>query len=137
VLRVHTAAIGDVSVIPHAWRIGRPICSRYASLSARGTAAPPHGIARNALVSRPFSSGSTAIQIVGTPAATVTRSSTMRSAIALPDRSGPGITRPAPVATPACASPHALTWNIGTTGRTVSDSRIPSPSESMPAIVCR
>ena len=47
-------------------------------------------------VSRPSSSGSTPIQIVGTPAATVTRSSTMRSAMAVGDRSGPGITRLAP-----------------------------------------
>ena len=67
-----TEAIGLVSVMPHACRIGRPVCSRYASDSAFGTAEPPHGITRSDDVSRPFSSGSTAIQIVGTPAATVT-----------------------------------------------------------------
>ena len=52
----------------------------------------------------------------------------MRSAIAGPDRSGPGITRSAPAATPAWARPQALAWNIGTTGRIRSDS--PMPNES-------
>ena len=88
-------------------------------------------------VSRPFSSGSTPIQIVGTPAATVTRSSTISSAMALPDRSGPGITSVAPEATAAWASPHALAWNIGTTGRITSDSRAPSESAVIAPIVCR
>ena len=74
---VHTAAIGEVSVMPHACRIGRPISLRYDSLNAFGTAAPPHTIARSDDVSRPFNSGSTAIQIVGTPAPTVTFSFTM------------------------------------------------------------
>ena len=67
-------ATGDVSVMPHACVIGRPTCSRYASDSARGTAEPPHGMARRLDTSRPSSSGSTPIQMVGTPAATVTRS---------------------------------------------------------------
>ena len=88
-------------------------------------------------MSRPFSSGSTCIQIVGTPAATVTFSSTTRSAIAFPDRSGPGMIRSAPAATPAWASPHALAWNIGTTGRIRSDSRAPSESAVITPIVCR
>ena len=34
----------------------------------------------------------------------------------------------APAATPAWARPHALAWNIGTTGRIASDSRAPSES---------
>ena len=50
-------------------------------------------MARSDDVSRPFSSGSTPIQIVGTPAAIVTFSSSMRLASAGGDRSGPGITR--------------------------------------------
>ena len=94
-------------------------------------------MARSDDVSRPASSGSTCIQIVGTPAATVTRSSTMRSAIAGPDRSGPGITRSAPAPTPAWASPQALAWNIGTTGRIRSDSPMPNESAVIAAIVCR
>ena len=123
--------------MPHACRIGRPISFRYDSLSALGTAAPPHTIARNDDVSRPFSSGNTAIQIVGTPAPTVTFSFTMWSAIALPERSGPGITRFAPHVAAACVSPQAFTWNIGTTGSTVSLSRMPMESATISAIVCR
>ena len=93
--------MGLVSVMPHACKIASPVCSRYASLNAFGTAEPPHGIARNEEVSLPFNSGKTAIQIVGTPAATVTFSSTIKLAIALPDKSGPGITKLAPDATAA------------------------------------
>ena len=67
----------------------------------------------------------------------VTRSFTMRSAIALPERSGPGITNVAPHATAACASPHAFAWNIGTTGRITSDSLAPSDPVVVAPIVCR
>ncbi len=88
-------------------------------------------------VSRPFSSGSTPIQIVGTPAATVTRSLTIRSATALPERSGPGMTSVAPEATAAWARPQALAWNIGTTGRITSDSRAPSESAVIAPMVWR
>ena len=134
---VHTAAIGLVSVIPQACKIGLPVCSRYASLSAFGTAEPPHGITRMCDVSRPFNSGRTAIQMVGTPAGTVTFSSMMRLATAGPDRSGPGITNVAPLATPACARPHELAWNIGTTGNNTSDSLTPIESAIMQPMVCR
>ena len=41
------------------------------------------------------------------------------------DRSGPGMTRLAPTATPAWARPQALAWNMGTTGRIVSRSQAP------------
>ncbi|CAB4661053.1 unannotated protein [freshwater metagenome] len=92
---------------------------------------------RNEDVSRPFNSGSTAIQIVGTPAATVTFSSTMRLAIAGPDKSGPGIIKSAPVATPACARPHEFAWNIGTTGNKMSDSHTPTESATIAPIVCK
>ena len=80
---------------------------------------------RSAETSRPANSGSTPIQMVGTPAATVTRSSSMSLARATGDRSAPGITRVAPVATPAWARPQALAWNIGTTGSTTSRSQTP------------
>ena len=73
----------------------------------------------------PSSSGSTPIQIVGTPAATVTFSLSISSASAAGVRSGPGITRLAPTATPAWARPQALAWNIGTTGMIVSGSQAP------------
>ena len=108
--------------MPHAWRIGTPICVRHASESARGTAEPPHTTDRRCEVSRPASSGSTPIQIVGTPAATVTRSASMSDAIASGARFGPGITRVAPLPTAACARPHAFAWNMGTTGSTRSRS---------------
>ena len=101
-----------------------------------GTAEPPHGMARSDEVSRPFSSGSTPMKMVGTPAGTVTRSSTMRSASALGERSGPGMISVAPVATPAWARPQALAWNIGTTGSTRSDSRMPMLSAPVAAKVC-
>jgi hypothetical protein len=94
-------------------------------------------MARRLEVSRPARAGSTCIQIVGTPAATVTRSSTIKSAIAGPERSGPGITSDAPHATAAWASPHALAWNMGTTGRITSDSRAPSESTVIAPMVCK
>ena len=67
-----TVATGLVSVMPQACMIGMPICSRYPSDSDRGTADPPQGWRAAREASRPSSSGSTPIQIVGTPAATVT-----------------------------------------------------------------
>ncbi len=92
-----TDATGLVSVMPHACMIGRPDLLAVAPPTAtRGTAEPPHGMARRLDVSRPCSSGSTPIQIVGTPAATVTCSSSMSSAMAGGERSGPGITSDAP-----------------------------------------
>ena len=86
-------------------------------------------MARRDDTSRPANSGNTPIQMVGTPAASVTRSDSMRSASAGALRSGPGITRVAPVATPAWASPQALAWNMGTTGRITSRSLTPSVSD--------
>ena len=136
-LNVHVEAMGLVSVMPHACNMGNPVCSRYPSLNAFGTAEPPQGMARNDEVSRPFNSGSTPIQIVGTPAATVTFSSTMSCAMALPERSGPGMMSDAPDATAACARPHALAWNIGTTGKMMSLSRAPKLSTVIAPKVCR
>ena len=57
--------------------------------------------------------------------------------MAFGERSGPGITRLAPLATAACASPHALAWNIGTTGRMTSLSRTPRLSTVIAPIVWR
>ena len=91
-----TEATGLVSVMPQACMIGMPTFARKPSDSVFGTADPPHGMARKLDVSRPSSSGSTPIQMVGTPAATVTFWSSMSFAIAGGDRSGPGITSDAP-----------------------------------------
>ncbi len=131
-----TEAIGLVSVIPHACRIGIPIFSRNPSDRTLGTAEPPQGMARNEVTSRPSSSGSTPIQMVGTPAATVTRSDSIRPASVGAERSAPGMTRLAPQATAAWARPHALAWNMGTTGRMVSLSIAPRLSACMAPIVC-
>ena len=105
--------------------MGNPVASRNPSERARGTAEPPHGIARRAETSLPSNSGKTPIQIVGTPAATVTFSVSIMSAREGALRSAPGITIVDPVATAACANPQALAWNIGTTGRTTSRSQTP------------
>ena len=86
-------------------------------------------------MSRPSSAGRTPIQMVGTPAATVTRSLSISSASALGLRSGPGMTRSAPQATAAWARPQALAWNMGTTGRIRSDSRAPKPSANIADMV--
>src|SRR5258708_7110732 len=65
---------------------------------------------------------STPIQMVGTPAAMVTFSFTINSTTLGGSRCGPGITIFAPTMTAAKGRPHALAWNIGTTGRIVSRS---------------
>lgn len=93
----HAAAMGEVSVMPQAWNTGRPILARKPSLSTGGTAEPPQGIARSDDMSRPSISPNTPIQMVGTPAATVTRSSSIKVMRAPGDRSGPGMTSVAPV----------------------------------------
>ncbi len=74
--------------------------------------------------------------MVGTPAVNVTPSSTIRSASALGCIIGPGKTMAAPPAGPAWARPHALAWNIGTTGMTTSVSAIPNTLGCTTAMVC-
>src|SRR5206468_9923171 len=86
--------------------------------------------------SRPLSSDSTAVQIVGTPAANVTRSDSRRVAMARGERSAPGRTNVAPAKTAECANPQQLAWNIGTIGRMTSDSETPRVSTNTVAIEC-
>jgi len=101
----------------------------FASMSACGTADPPTNITR--MLERSYffglasSSCSTPIQIVGTPPVMVTRSRSNRSRMLAGSRCGPGITCFAPVITEANGMPHALAWNIGTMGQTVSSSQMP------------
>jgi len=83
------------------------------------------------------SSAATPCQIVGTPAAIVTRSEAISAASDGALRSGPGMTKFAPAITVECARPHALAWNIGTIGRIVSRSLTASVSASMHAMPCR
>jgi hypothetical protein len=75
-------------------------------------------------------------QSVGTPAAMVTRSSCMSSSSDSASRCGPGKTSLAPVSAAQNGSPHALAWNIGTTGSTQSSSPMPSVSFMHAASVC-
>jgi hypothetical protein len=84
-----------------------------------------------------LSSGSTPIQIVGTPAASVTFSPSISSAIAFGCRFGPGMTSDAPAITAAWQRPQALAWNIGTTGITTSRSHTPAASVTIAASECR
>jgi hypothetical protein len=70
------------------------------------------------------------IQMVGTPPAMVTRSRCMRSTSDAGSRCGPGNTSLAPHMTAQNGSPQALAWNIGTTGKTQSDSPMPSVSRA-------
>ena len=72
---------------------------------------------------------------VGTPADTVTRSSSMRSTIPGADRSGPGMTILAPTVVAMNVKPHAAAWNCGTTGSSTSDPYI--GLNANPDIVCR
>ena len=62
------------------------------------------------------------IQMVGTPPASVTPSSTISLVTAGGERSDPGNTRSDPAATAAWHIPQALAWNMGTTGRITSAS---------------
>ena len=87
-------------------------------------------------MSRPTSSSSAPIQIVGTPAASVTFSSSISWAIAFGVICGPGKANALPAITPACARPHALAWNIGTTGITTSRSDTATVSASIAPIEC-
>ncbi len=67
-------------------------------------------------------------QMVGTPAATVTRSATMRSRMDRGSRWGPGKTIFEPAKSELKGRPQAAAWNIGTTGRMASDSATPMVS---------
>ena len=80
-------------------------------------------IVRSAERSWSASIGTMPIQIVGTPAATVTFSDSISPIRVAGDRSGPGITNDAPARNAAYGRPQAFAWNIGTTGRTRSASR--------------
>jgi len=46
-------AVGDVSVMPHSWRIWTPWRSSKVRISDTGTAEPPQGTSRSEDTSRP------------------------------------------------------------------------------------
>ena len=107
--------------------IRTPWRSSKSRISRSGTAAPPQ-IIRRMLERSGFVSSATrrtSSQIVGTPPASVTFSDSISFASGSPWRKRPGITRSAPTRHAAYGNPHALTWNIGTTGSTRSDDVMP------------
>ena len=126
--------------MPQAWKIFRPYFFSNASISACGTAEPPTYIAR--IAERSNAPGlasrycSTPIQIVGTPPVRVTRSRTNRSTRLAGSRCGPGITNLAPTMIAPNGMPHALAWNIGTTGIIVSRSQMAMQSTCERPRVC-
>ena len=64
-------------------------------------------------------------QMVGTPPVRVTRSRCEQIDELAGSRCGPGSTILAPTIAAANGRPHALAWNIGTTGSTASASQMP------------
>ena len=106
----------------------------------RGTAEPPTISRCSAPRSQRSGSASsdcrTAIHTVGTPADIVTRSLAIRSRTLTGSSFGPGSTSAAPANAAAYGVPHALAWNIGTTGRIVSRPEIPSVSGSAALSEC-
>ena len=122
------AARGLVSVMPQPCTIGTPKRSSKARISDSGTAEPPHLTSVRLERSGGGSSSSMPCQIVGTPAERVTRSEAIRSASSAGVMRGPGKTSRAPASAAAYGMPHALAWNIGTTGITASAARRPIAS---------
>jgi hypothetical protein len=115
----------------------RPWRSENASIIARGGAEPPTVIVlirersqRPGFASRAWR---IPIQIVGTPALTVTSCSTNASRRLSGSRCGPGNTCFAPPRVQENGKHHAFAWNIGTTGRTVSPSFTPSSAIAVSA----
>ena len=115
-------AIGLVSVIPHACRIGQ---ADLLAVALRQRPRHRRAAARDGAQGRwcrgPSSSGQHAHPDGGHAGGD--RDLLLHDEVGDRRRAkgrGPGITRSAPAATAACASPHALAWNIGTTGRMMS-----------------
>ena len=100
--------------------------------------AAAHDLAHADEVGRRRRAASTPCQIVGTPAAIVTLLGGDqvgdRAAASCADRGRP---ERAPAMRAAYGMPQALAWNIGTTGITVSRSRMPIASAWHGAIECR
>src|SRR5439155_9638949 len=139
-VRWESEATGPVSVIPQPWSISTPTTRLNRSISEAGTDDPHAVIRRIEERSRGFCSSqfSRPIHTVGTPAVTVTCSPSISSA------SEPGSALNCPANTsfePAIAAaygvPHALAWNIGTTGSTASRSVRPRHDARLIIIECR
>ena len=63
-------------------------------------------------------------QMVGTPKATDTLKVSIKCTKLAPSSPGPGKTKVQPTIAAAYGVPHALTWNIGTTGSIISRAEI-------------
>ena len=89
---------------------------------AGGQAEPPITVRLRVLNFRPWLRAcvSSICHTVGTPAAKVTPSASISSYTDLPSSAGPGNTTLQPVIAAAYGRPQALTWNMGTTGSTLS-----------------
>src|SRR6202007_2879657 len=123
-------AIGDVSVMPHSWRIWTPCLSSKVRISDTGTAEPPQATSLSDDTSWPGSFSRqcmTSFQMVGTAPATVGRSSSIMPISDLASRWQSGSSRSAPALTAAYGSPQPLAWNIGTIGSTQSLELTPRP----------
>ena len=110
--------------MPQPWTMWSPWRSPKASIIARGGAAPP--TVMNRIDERSHLPGFASsvcripIQIVGTPAVTVTFCSAKPSSRLSGSMCGPGKTCLTPVIVQENGKHHAFAWNIGTTGRHTS-----------------
>jgi hypothetical protein len=134
-LSEHTVPSGLVSVMPHACSTCTSKRSWNARIIAGGQAEPPITVRRIVRKPRPLAStcASRPFHTVGTPAESVTDSSSNNSCSDLPSSQGPGKTSFAPTMQATYGMPHAFTWNIGTTGRIVSRAEQPNASGSAAA----
>ena len=79
----------------------------------------------------------TSFQIVGTAAATVGRCVSIRSISDFESRNRSVITISAPAINAPYGMPHALAWNIGTMGSTLSVNPTPTALAVLVIIACR
>ena len=137
-MNVHAVPSGLISVMPQAWSTWTPYFCSNSLIIAGGQADPPITVRfidenlslfASVCASRPC-------HTVGTPAEHVTCSASNSSYSDLPSRCGPGNTILQPTIAPTYGRPHALTWNIGTTGRMTSRAETFSASGRAAASVC-
>jgi hypothetical protein len=119
---LHTDPSGLVSVMPQACTTCTPWRSWKDCTMAGGQAEPPMMVRRMVLNFSPLAStcASSPCHTVGTPADTVTPSASNSACSDAPSSRGPGNTSLAPTMHAMYGMPQAFTWNMGTTGSTVS-----------------
>src|SRR5262249_3029655 len=124
--------------MPHACSTWTPYFSWNSLIIAGGQADPPITVRLIVEKRRLFVSvyASNPCHTVGTPAETVTFSASSNSYKDLPPSAAPCIISFAPPIGAAYGRPHALTWNIGTTGSNESRAERFSASGSAIAKLC-